>query len=413
MAVQITGTYGTGIGPTYTFVVKRLLETAKPLMPLANLAQTKTVPLHAGKTAQFTRLMTLAKVTSAATEGAAATPVAPVAQDFTVTIAEWENAISVSSLLDDTFINPLLTSYAEILGINAGESMETELQKTMAGTSTTDDAANMLALVYDASQVGTNNKSGTATATGTTTSLTDTNRTEAYDFWKGGWITFTNPAEQNYGLSRKCLAFDATDDIIYWTTAVKVATTTSTTYRIGSPGATSSLTAGTDVMCADALRRCRTLLHKNKALPLSGGFYAGTVDPDNEYHLTGESTAVSGFIDVMKYADSGVLLTGELGRLGGVRMVLETTPYEASSTSSYDYSAGGALVLNFVLGRDCLGRCGLSGQSDTQVITKRPGPQTTSDPTNKFCTMAWKTTFARLGLNSCWGVGLLTSPTKQ
>lgn len=414
MAYQLTGTYGTGIGPTYTFVVKKLLETAKPLMPLAGLAQTKTIPLHSGKTAKFTRLMQLAKVTTAATENAAATPVAPTAQEFEVTTAIWENAIGLSTFLDDTFINPALAAYSEILGINAGESMELELQKTLGAVSTTDDIAGMMAFVADDSQYGTNNVTGTATSAGTTTKLIDTALTQAADFWKGGWITFTNPAEQNYGLSRKCLAFDASADSLYWTTAVKVATSSTapkTTYRLASPGATSSLTAGTDVLNAKVLRRVKTLLHKHMAMPLSGGFYVGTVDPDNEEHLTGD-TATGGFIETHKYTDNTIILDGELGRLAGVRLVAETNPYELSSSSSYDYSDGGALVMNFVVGRDCLGRCGLSGQADTQVLIKRSGPQTTSDPTDKLCTMAWKTTFARLRLNSCWGVGVLTSPTR-
>ncbi len=388
---------------------------AKPEMPLAGLAQKVVIPLNSGLTAKFTRPLRMAKITTASTagEGVALTPLAVTAQTKSVTVAEWENAISVGTLLDDSFINPVLSGWMEILGINAGQSMELELQKTLGGETILVDTAGIMPLVYDVSQVTTNNKSGTATHTGVTTNLRDTTvLTQAADYWVGGYIAFTNPEEKNYGLSRKVLAFDATSDIVWWTTAVAVATTTATTYVIGSPGATSSLTTGTDVLCADALRRGVRLLRKQSALPIQGGYFVMPVDPDNEYHLTGE-TAAGGFIDIHKYVDNTILLEGEIGKVGGVRMVRETTPFELSATAlNYEQVAGGALTMNFLLGRDCLGKCGLSGTSDTQIIVKRPGAQTTSDPSNKFSTAAWKTTFARLSLNACWGVGIITAPSK-
>jgi len=285
------------------------------------------------------------------------------------------------------------------------------LQKTLAGVSTTDDISGITGFVADDSQYGTNNVFGTATSAGTTTKLVDTALTQAADYWKGGWIVFTNPAEQNYGLGRRPLAFDATADSVYWTTAVKVATSTSTQYRMSSPGATSSLATGTDIMSAKVLRRAKTLLDKQMAMPISGGHYVGTIDPDSQDALINESGA-GGFIQCHQYVDNTILLDGELGRIAGVRMVKDTNPHSLSSTSAYAYDAEGALMLNFVLGRDCLGKCGLSGLTDTEVYIKRPGPQTTSDPTNKFCTMGWKTTFARLRLNACWGIGVMTAPTR-
>lgn len=215
------------------------------------------------------------------------------------------------------------------------------------------------------------------------------------------------------------MAFDATNDSLYWTTAVFAATSATapkSTYRLASPGATSSLTAGTDVILAPAILRAKTLLHKNKARPISGGYMVGTIDSDSEAALVGDATAVTSFIQVHQYTDNAPILNNELGRIYGVKLVRETNPCRVTKASSFDNVAYGSeasddLFVNFVLGRDALGRCGLSGQIDTQAIVKRPGPQTTSDPSNMFCTMSWKTTHARLSLNSNWAIGIVTSPT--
>jgi len=98
MAVQITGTYGTGIGPTYTYIVKKALEYAKAVMPLHQFVQKRFIPLHGGKTAQFTRLLHIAPITaplsSSPGEGVAVTPVKVYAQEFTVAVDEWGKAIS-------------------------------------------------------------------------------------------------------------------------------------------------------------------------------------------------------------------------------------------------------------------------------------------------------------------------------
>jgi len=417
MAVTATGTSQTGnIGVSFHFYNKKLLECAAPKMPLAQFAQTVTVPLNSGEVAVFTKLMQLAPVTSALDETTAASAVQVYSSQISTTVARWGKAIGVSTLLDDTFINKPTTAYSEILGINAGESMNLELGKTLLGASTTDDKAGVIALVYDSSQLSTNNISGTATAAGSTTSLIDTTGLAAItaDLVKGGWISFTNPQEQNFGISRKILALDATSDIVWWTTAIPVATSTSTTYRIGHFGhaSSSTTTGGSDIYCMAAVVRATSLLEKNFAMTFPDGYWRGTLCPDSEAHFLTE-TSVGTWVSRHQYADQTNLLDGEIGRFHGVRYSRDNKPYRISDAAGFPYSATGAIFADFILGRDSLGRCGLSGQTDTQFIVKRPGPQTTSDPTNNFCTASWVTTFARLSLNACSAVAIITEPTQN
>lgn len=442
MAVpQVTGTYGTGIGPTYTWVVKKTLEYAHPKMPLHTYAQKRNIPLNSGKTARFTRLMHLAPVTSAGTEGAALTAVAPWAMHFDVTVKEWENAISVSSLLDDTFITPALEAYLEILGINMGESMQLELQKTLWGedydeTSLTYEAdVGCIGLLGDATTGDLkkwNQHISAATSGSTTTfvaaaSVNDKVGGAYNDDFLGGSIVFTNPQSQCYGLGRRIFDWTSTAPTATWKTALPVATQrkrslyTEDAYLMcfgsaeGAAGASIGLTQGTDILSAALIRRSVAILRKMMAPTIRGADYV-CVAGSESYHDVGGATGSGEFIDVHKYGGpSDALFSGEVGRIAGCRVVLDHKPYRLAATTPYDYDAAGGLHVSFVLGRDALGACGLQGQNtlgdnDTQVIIKRPGPQTTSDPTNKFSTAGWKTTFARLSLNACNAVGIVTYP---
>ena len=445
MAVQVTGTYGTGIGPVHTHVIKKLLEYAKPMMPLHTYATKKFIPFNSGKTAQFTRVMHLDPVTSAGTEGAALTPVAPYAQDFTATVEEWENAISVSTLLDDTFINPALEAYTEVLGINLGESMQLELYKTLWGPNldaTTQDAAiGCIPLIFDESQLSTNNMNVYCTTSGTTTTFVSTTlyagNGALHDSYIGGGFMIVDPKSPLYGKGRRISDSTSSTGILTTTFAAVPAipwgsydgTTSSDTTEAycsnfgtaaGSTYPALDLTQGTDILHAVALRRADMLLRKCSAPPMSGSYYVALAGPKDYADLINDADSPGGFLDSNRYTNPQPIFENEVGRIGGCIVTLDNRPYHlnetASATTIGDYSATGNLGFVPVLGRGALGCVGLQGQlqvgkTDTDVIIKRPGPQTTSDPTNKFCTAGWKTTFARLSLDGTRAVGIITYPT--
>jgi len=277
-----------------------------------------------------------------------------------------------------------------------------------------------------------------ATSGSTTTFITAASNNDkvggAYnDDLIGGSIVFTNPVSQNYGLGRRIYDYASSAPTVTWKTAVKQttqanapATTPATadycdTARLmchgsaeGATGAATALTAGTDIMTAALIRRAVGVLRKEMARPIRGADFVCIAGPES-YHNVAEQTGSGEYIDIHKYDNATQLLGSEVGRIAGCRIVFDNKPYKLAATTPYDYSATGGLHVSFVLGRDALGACGLQGQNtlgqaDTQVIIKRPGPQTTSDPSNKFSTAAWKTTFARLSLNACNAVGIVTYP---
>ena len=443
-APQVTGTYGTGIGPVHTHIIKKLLEHAKPMMPLHTYATKKFIPLNSGKTAQFTRVMHLAPVTSAGTEGAALTAVSPYAQDFTVTVAEWENAISVSTLLDDTFINPALESYTEILGINLGESMQLELYKTLWGPNqdaTTQDAAiGCIPLVFDESALSTCNLNVLCTTSGSTTTFVSTTLYAGHgavnDSFIGGGFMIVDPQSPLYGKGRRISDSTSSTGVMTTTFAAVPAipwgsndgvTSSDTTEAYVScfgtaAGGTSpamALTQGTDILNGVALRRADMLLRKASAPGMSGAYYVALVGPKDYADLCIDADSPGGFMDTNRYTNPQAIFENEIGRLGGCIVVMDNRPYHLSETASDttcgDYSATGKLGFTPVLGRGALGCVGLQGQlkvgqTDTDIIIKRPGSQTTSDPTNKFCTAAWKTTFGRLSIDGTRAVGIITFP---
>jgi hypothetical protein len=358
----------------------------------------------------------MAKVTAALSEGAVATPFALKAQIISATVARWGNAIGGSNLLDKTFINRYMTSVTDTLGVNAGESVEFELQKALSANTTTDDVAGVIMLVWDVSQLATNNQNVTATSAGTTTTFLSTGISQAAnDLLNGGWITFTNPESQLYGVSRKILDFVGATDTVSWTTAVPVAPTTSDTARIGcfNEDGTTSLTAGTDVYTTAVAIYAVRILRKHMAQAFPDGYFHGTLDPDNENYMISDTTAILGWASTRQYADTIALLKGEVGKAFGVRYVSETNPMALDISAGFPANATntGALVVNYILGQNCLARCGLTGLTDTDIMLSTPGA-TVYDPTDNLRTASWVTTHARLSLNACHGVGIVTRPVR-
>jgi len=409
-------------------------------MPLYQFAQKKFIPLHSGTTAQLTRLLHIAPVTSPLTEGSLTNAVKVYAQDFTVSVKEWGKAIAVSTFLDDTFITPALEAQVELLGINMGESMQLELQKCLWGedydeTTNTYEAntgAIGLAWASSATTRASLNYNVTADSTGTTTTfvsntLNDSGYGDNNDSFLGGGIVLTNPQSPNYGFGRRLFDSTSSSPTLTWKTAVKVKTGTLDGTNLVSgletarvmalaSATTLALTANTDRLKAGALRLACGMLRKHMAQPVQAPYFAAVVSPD-EYHNLSSATATGEFIDIHKYSDVGPLLQNEVGRIAGCKVILDNKPYKLAITSPFDYSATGGLHVTFVLGKNAFGCVGLQGQnrlgqSDTDVILKRPGPQTTSDPHNMINVASWKTTFARLALDANNAIAIVSYPTE-
>lgn len=99
-------------------------------------AQKRTMPLNSGKTVYFNRFTPLAVATTALTEGTNPSSVAMSSTVVSATIAEYGTYTVVSSLFDMTSIDTNLKEHIEVMGQNAGETLDTLIAAAMSAGGT-------------------------------------------------------------------------------------------------------------------------------------------------------------------------------------------------------------------------------------------------------------------------------------
>jgi N4-gp56 family major capsid protein len=114
-----------------------------------------------------------------------------------------------------------------------------------------------------------------------------------------------------------------------------------------------------------------------------------------------------------QYGTSKSLMTGEIGRWYGVRIVKHTNPFiengaNVGSEGTYDATAtaANAIYRSFAMGTDGFGipqMGGLSPFNPQMMICDKPDK---SDPTNRFITAGLKTYWVAVVLNSNWIVSV-------
>ena len=116
-----------------TFYDKVLIKFAKPNLVHDQFAQTKNIPKNGGKTIEFRKYSPLAKALVPLTEG-----VTPDGQQLTVTtltatVAQYGGYIELSDVLILTAIDNNLVEAQEILGDQAGRTLDTITREVMNG----------------------------------------------------------------------------------------------------------------------------------------------------------------------------------------------------------------------------------------------------------------------------------------
>lgn len=145
--------YGDISPRTAAHAVVKLLERALPYLCIEKFGQTYVLPSNSTKTAKFRRYF-LVGATGSAGSGSgnfytplSTTPlvegVTPAGskmnnQDYSVTIAQYGNYITISDVIRDTHEDPILTQAVEILGEEAAQVIETlRFNVLKAGTNVT------------------------------------------------------------------------------------------------------------------------------------------------------------------------------------------------------------------------------------------------------------------------------------
>lgn len=156
----------------------------------------------------------------------------------------------------------------------------------------------------------------------------------------------------------------------------------------------------TATMTIGGIRRANRLLARNDAMKLPDGHWVAVVHPDTLYDLQSD-TSTGGWIDANKYTDAnaGKLLSGEVGKLMGVRFLESTNGYVRGT----GVTATASIYVSSFFGSDAFG---VTELQSLKTYVKGFNSGGTGDPTEKVATAGWKTTFGAASLNSNFYVNM-------
>ncbi|MET3699518.1 N4-gp56 family major capsid protein [Bacillus oleivorans] len=106
------------------FYQRTMLERLLPELFFMKYGEKKNIPKHAGATTSFRRLNSLAVSTTAITEGVTPDGVNLDITKINATVSEYGNWTKISEFINMVGLDPLLTEASELMGENAGESMD-------------------------------------------------------------------------------------------------------------------------------------------------------------------------------------------------------------------------------------------------------------------------------------------------
>lgn len=130
-----------------TYYDKVFLERAKMMLTHDVGAQIKRLPKNAGKSVKWNRFTPLAVATTALTEGTAnPSPVDMSTTVVSATVATYGNFVQVADLFEMTSIDVDLKEHVQVIGQNAGETVDTLIRDELSGGGTTQLAGAKAAL---------------------------------------------------------------------------------------------------------------------------------------------------------------------------------------------------------------------------------------------------------------------------
>ena len=106
------------------FYDRSMLKAARPLLVHTRWAQVKDIPQHNTLVIKFRRYSLLAANTTALSEGVTPSGVQLAITDVTATVAQYGDFVTLTDLLQLTTLDPLLTETADLLGQQAGNSLD-------------------------------------------------------------------------------------------------------------------------------------------------------------------------------------------------------------------------------------------------------------------------------------------------
>ena len=113
------------LAPTIqTYYDKKLLERMIANFAHFQFGQKRPIPRMGGKTINFRKFASLAAATTPLTEGTTPTGSNITLTEITATVSQYGNFVEVSDVLDMVAIDPVLDEMADVLGEQAGDTLD-------------------------------------------------------------------------------------------------------------------------------------------------------------------------------------------------------------------------------------------------------------------------------------------------
>lgn len=118
-----------------TFYDKALLRSAEPELVYDRYAQKRPIPKNGGKTINFRKFASLPKATTALTEGVTPNGQSLTVTDMTATIAQYGDYVTLTDVLDMTAIDNVVVEATQLIGSQAGRTLDTITREVVVGGS--------------------------------------------------------------------------------------------------------------------------------------------------------------------------------------------------------------------------------------------------------------------------------------
>lgn len=428
-AESLTST--TGLSPIMTTYYKEtFLSHFEEKLVASKMGQAQPVPLNKGKTVDWFRYHALAKVTAQGSEGDVGAYTYKSLQGFNVTgtLETWYDQIRFAELLYLTARDPKLTQGIQLLGQQAGESIERETIKVVAernifpihgGAVTSAGVQSATFISEDIAVQSFMSSTVFRLSDSTIAFLAGTKRKT--NSLKGSWLCISKGA--GYGHCSRITAYSSVFASAGHSVTLSVATPESvqsqgstknpTKVTIAGPMMGAALLTSSHKMTTPLIQKAEEILFKNGAEPYEDGYYAGLVHPAVYRQLLADPM----FQRAMQNGADGFGTEGmrmnEIGIWGKVRFYRMTTAARYAVTSatytSFSETVGNA-YLTFICGRNGWGTIQLEGRGEPELSIKIPNPNdnNTENVNNLFGVAGWKLYWKAMPLNANFVVGIFT-----
>lgn len=163
-----------------------------------------------------------------------------------------------------------------------------------------------------------------------------------------------------------------------------------TTVQYAAGRANRAAVTASDILNSTEVRKAVRTLRRNNVKPVSGGNYIGIVHPDAVYDFQSDSL----WQDISKYGSGEQIYKGEIGKMWGVKFVMNTNAKKYSAAGSGGVDVFGTLIF----GQNYYGIVDVAGSGKPKTIIKELGSSGTADPLEQRATVGWKAMFTAVRL---------------